>query len=89
MCIPQALQNNFDDLPEDDEEDIDFVLDDLLESDREEGVPTPQRRIHHPPRGAAKLALHTADEAGMSRSAFCPVFNFDKHKATSGNPSGQ
>lgn len=84
-CVAQALQNNFDDLPEDDEEDIDFVLDDLLDSDWEEGSPTPQRRIHHPPRGAAKMGLHTAAEAGTPRSAsrpLCKLTSTKQHQAT-------
>ena len=61
----QTLHNNQNDLPEDDDEDIDFVLDELLfDSDLEEGVPmTPQKRSQNSAGGAAKKLLRSSGNA--------------------------
>ena len=53
----QALQNDLEDLPEDDEEDLDFTLDELLgpvESDIDDAEPTPAPQKHYGGKSAAK-----------------------------------
>ena len=61
MCanLLQALQNDLEDLPEDDEEDLDFTLDELLgpmESDIDDAEPTPAPHRQHGGKSAAKRA---------------------------------
>ncbi len=71
--VLQALQNDLEELPEDDEDDIDFTLDGLLapmESDAEDHAPPPEPvRSHAQAKSIAKRARRCAGSQDQQRWA--------------------